>query len=230
MKTLNPTKQLLVKMLTENTGKHFLDSGGDNGRMWQRNQGKNFESEPEVSAEFYESDDTPLITVSTYHYLSEILELDPFAIKVNSMFNRKRKKEGVNAHWVQDCAELLESWNEGPDRYSQVINTYNGENNLSQILLFITFVYDETAYVLLQIHGGADVRGGYTDTQCFKLKGYLTGLVEVYGSNDKGDEVSNTYNGYGLTLDNGDAIKMLENDNWTFNFQIYDETYPYLEN
>lgn len=30
---------LICEMLTENTGKHFLDSGGANGRNWQRNQG-----------------------------------------------------------------------------------------------------------------------------------------------------------------------------------------------
>jgi len=38
------TKQLVYKMLTENTGKHFLDSGGTDGRMWQRNQRKTMET------------------------------------------------------------------------------------------------------------------------------------------------------------------------------------------
>ena len=36
-------------MLTESTGEHFLDSGGDDGRHWQQNQKKtlsDFESEP----------------------------------------------------------------------------------------------------------------------------------------------------------------------------------------
>ena len=39
---MKPTKQqkLIYKMLTENTGIHFLDSGFSNGRMWQRNQKK----------------------------------------------------------------------------------------------------------------------------------------------------------------------------------------------
>ena len=31
-------KKTIYKMLTENTGTHFLDSGGGNGRNWQRNQ------------------------------------------------------------------------------------------------------------------------------------------------------------------------------------------------
>jgi hypothetical protein len=87
-----------------------------------------------------------------------------------------------------------------------VENTYNHENNLSQILLFVTFNYEGNKYALLQIHGGADVRGGYTDTRCFKLNGYLTGNVDIYGSIN-GEEVSNSYNGYSLTYENGDAVE-----------------------
>ena len=32
------TEQVIYEMLTESTGTNFLDSGGDNGRFWQRNQ------------------------------------------------------------------------------------------------------------------------------------------------------------------------------------------------
>ena len=41
-------------MLMENTGTHFLDSGGANGRMWQRNQAKtieDFDNELEATIE-----------------------------------------------------------------------------------------------------------------------------------------------------------------------------------
>lgn len=229
MKTQNvtPTQKLIINMLTENTGKHFLDSGFENGRMWQRNQGKNFLAEPEVTAEVSDGQ-IDYVTVSTFHYLSEVLNLDPFALKVNAMFKRKRNK-GVDTHWVRECEDVLENWNEQIEWKGDQFNTYNYENNLSQILQGRVFVYDNTPYVLLQIHGGADVRGGYTDTQCFELKGYLTGQVDVYGSNDNGDEVQNSYNGYSLTGENGENITMLESDNWTFNFQIHDEVYMYTE-
>lgn len=40
------TKKIIRGMLKENTGTHMLDSGGDNGRMWQRNQDKDFDKEP----------------------------------------------------------------------------------------------------------------------------------------------------------------------------------------
>ena len=39
----NNTEQQIYNMLTENTGTHFLDSGGANGRHWQRNIKKSLE-------------------------------------------------------------------------------------------------------------------------------------------------------------------------------------------
>jgi len=35
---MKDTKKVIYKMLTENTGVHMCDSGGENGRHWQRNQ------------------------------------------------------------------------------------------------------------------------------------------------------------------------------------------------
>lgn len=36
-------EQTIFEMITENTGTHMLDSGGDSGRNWQRNQGKSID-------------------------------------------------------------------------------------------------------------------------------------------------------------------------------------------
>ena len=38
-KTTTDLEGLVYDMLSTNTGVHFMDSGGDNGRHWQRNQG-----------------------------------------------------------------------------------------------------------------------------------------------------------------------------------------------
>ena len=48
------TRQAIYEMLTESTGEHFLDSGGDDGRHWQINQKKtieDFENEPDIIIE-----------------------------------------------------------------------------------------------------------------------------------------------------------------------------------
>jgi hypothetical protein len=48
-------------------------------------------------------------------------------------------------------------------------NTYNEENLLDQTLLFVFFTMEHESYVVLQVHGGADVRGGYCDPKVFSL-------------------------------------------------------------
>ena len=195
--------KIIAKMLKENTGTHFLDSGFSNGRMWQRNQKINFNKTPRIEV------DKHGFNVSVYHYLSELLSLDSVTKVVNTIIT----KNGL--HWVDEVAEVLEeNLMFSEIEINETVNTYNHESNLSQVLLFKTFKLDDEVYVLLQIHGGADVRGGYTNAKCFKLNGYLTGLVDVYGTIE-GKEVSNTYNGYCLTW---------EEDNEEVNFNTIDLT------
>ena len=70
----NKTTKVIYKMLTEDTGKHFLDSGGENGRHWQYNQKKSikdFMNEPEISK------DDDIITKSLFHHLNESCEYLP---------------------------------------------------------------------------------------------------------------------------------------------------------
>lgn len=215
---MNATK-VIQKMLKENTGTHFLDSGGNSGRMWQRNQNKVFKNEPRVTIDEYGA------TVSVFHYLNEILELDNVTRKVNSFITKNK------LHWVDEVAEEIENKDLFDiEKFHNTINTYNGENNLSQILLFKTFkLYNGDIYVLLQIHGGADVRGGYTDTKCFKLNGYLTGNVDVYGS--YGDK-QYVYNGYSLTWDDEEGNEEVNLDELNFDevsadFYVCEETYMY---
>lgn len=51
-----------------------------------------------------------------------------------------------------------------------VINTYNGEDLLSQTIQYVYFeVEGQGGYVLLQIHGGCDARGGYTKPRAFEV-------------------------------------------------------------
>lgn len=54
-------------------------------------------------------------------------------------------------------------------------NSYNGECALSQTIQLTMFglddIYASGPFVLLQVHGGADVRGGYTTPRLFSLNG-----------------------------------------------------------
>jgi hypothetical protein len=47
-------------------------------------------------------------------------------------------------------------------------NSYNEDNLLSGTVQYTCFELDGDSFVLLQIHGGCDVRGGYTAPQVFR--------------------------------------------------------------
>jgi hypothetical protein len=80
-------KELIYKMLTENTGAHMLDSGGAYGRNWERNQVKtieDFENEPEELYTYSKRWNELSRTVSVYHYLSQ-LQTDEVCDQFNAM-------------------------------------------------------------------------------------------------------------------------------------------------
>lgn len=177
------TESVLAGMLKENTGTHFLDSGGAYGRHWQRNQVRDFEAEKESSLEF-----EPSITVihNTYHWLKERCHFEP---ELDALFHGEFLKEVVDPdddkHWL----ELMEEFPEWLAKYEDedgdtiygvstgfygegepiTINTYNEEELLSQILQFKYFCNEQGEFIALQVHGGADVRGGYTKPRIFSV-------------------------------------------------------------
>ena len=162
---------LVASMLTENTGRDLCDSGGAYGRNWERNTGKtfeDFEKEPEAILEIYrDSDFSP--RVSVYHKLTDgTLELDDLCREFNALPVPDWDCEdyyGVS----QTGGEWLELHSFTPLRDG--FNTYNWDNNFSQVLQgnFLTHSESDDIYLLLQIHGGCDVRGGYTDAKLFKV-------------------------------------------------------------
>ena len=173
------TKQLIYEMLTENTGKHFLDSGGDDNRGWQRNQKKTLQDfEDEEEETMHKDGDYYYRNVSVFHYLSQ-LELDDICRDFNELnTNTKDWDADCEAYGVckkawgflEDCFEIEEG---------RTFNTYNGESDLSQILQGAWLTINDEEYLLLQIHNGCDARGGYTDAKLFKTRDGF-GLIHDY--------------------------------------------------
>lgn len=170
-------EQTVFAMLTENTGASMLDSGGAYGRNWQRNQAltlEDFRNRPAATLEVskYERDGkaqyeaTP--TVDVFHLLTRCLELDEVCKAFNAMPVEDWKSDefyGVSAEGEQWLKERGFTDSDGG-----CFNTYNWSSNHSQILQGTRLVNeDDEAYLLLQIHGGCDARGGYTDAKLFKL-------------------------------------------------------------
>ena len=179
---MDNTKELIYKMLTECTGKDMCDSGGDSGRHWQRNAKKtieDFENEPEEH--IYKDGDYIYRDLSVFHYLSE-LELDDICDRFNriqsqsnnwnSDFNTDDFVYGVSS----EAQQVLEHHHEVIINRSW--NTYNGESDLTQCVQGANLTINNEEYILIQIHNGADVRGGYTDAKLFKLN--YEGLIHSY--------------------------------------------------
>ena len=177
------TKEIVYGMLTENTGTHFLDSGGSDGRMWQRNAKKtiqDFENEDEQSYEFDFKYNEIYRTVSVFHYLTNNLEIDDICEHFNKLQNENDNwnadgdfygvsLEAGNFLNILNNVEIQRSW-----------NTYNGDSDLSQILQGTTLEINGEYYFIIQIHGGADARGGYTHAKMFKGGNYCDGNIHEY--------------------------------------------------
>ena len=175
---MNKTKELVYKMLTECTGVHMCDSGMTDSRHWQRNQKKSiddFENEPEEH--IYREGDYIYRDLSVYHYLSE-LELDDICNDFNKIntncknwdaeINEDKYIYGVSKEaWQYLTKEIKVKYLDV--KINRSWNTYNGESDLVQTLQGANLTINDEEYILIQIHNGADVRGGYTDAKLFKL-------------------------------------------------------------
>lgn len=215
MKTL---EQTIAAMLTENTGTHFLDSGGANGRAWQQNAGKivdDFRAKPSATAEIYirEWKGQPSVEVlpcvDVFHLLTGgALELDDLCHEFNAMPVEDWDGDyyGVSIGgwgWLNKYMFL---------RSGDGFNTYNWSANHSQVMqgqeLTRESEYGDEKYLLLQIHGGADVRGGYTDAKLFKLSDFAefyNVITEDCSFSDEGGEVPISWHGEWINSDGGSA-------------------------
>ena len=179
------TEFLIYKMLTENTGSHMLDSGGAYGRHWERNKQRtidDFNNDDEVSITLStynnkEGKTTGYINrrVSVFHFLSQ-LQLDNVCDEFNLRNTNAKDWEGGDDE-VSGVSK--KAWNYLTKQFDEVkvvrsFNTYNGDSDLTQVLQgsWITADSEDEAYLLLQIHNGCDVRGGYTDAKLFVAPEY----------------------------------------------------------
>ena len=169
------TNQLIYAMLTESTGRAICDSGGESGRHWQRNQKRSiddFQGDAPCTLELskYERDGNvsyePYVSISLYHHLTRILDLDGLCEEFNSIECGNWNGEFYGTDQGQ-CDWLIDN---GFTAKGDGFNSYNWCANYSQDIQgqFLTSDGGDL-YVLLQIHNGADARGGYTDAKLFKM-------------------------------------------------------------
>jgi hypothetical protein len=202
---VDKTAEILNTMLKENTGRALCDSGDAYGRNWQRNQGRDFEKEEPSSVSFsdYKGEVEISVTHNLYHWLLDRLTYDE---ALDKLFYRWAQLSGNDdKNWLELMEEFAEkryrrSNNKGYTCESPYTdNSYNcGSELISQTIQY-TLWSDETGYyVLLQVHGGCDVRGGYSAPHVFYCKDeydmsdYQRGAIQC----DECDDYWSTDDGY----------------------------------
>lgn len=173
---LTKTQQIVNAMLVEDTGRAMCDSGDYYGRNYDINQKRGLPTVPRTLLDFkYNS-------ISVVHRLAAWL---PCVLEYNATLQRKftrfaNRPENKDSCWLevmQDYCEKIEAKGlEGDGKYF-VVNSYNHEDLLSQTIQYCYWTDDVGAHVLLQVHGGCDVRGGYTAPKAFDVTG-------EYGTDD----------------------------------------------
>jgi len=169
------TERMIAEMLLSDTGINIMDSGGENNRHWQKNRilllsGHDFKSQPYVyyEADRYNHEINLNISISTFHYLSDMLTFDDESEMLTKLMYKVKKADSYGLSIIDDFIDYLTDNHELSNVFT--FNTFNYENALDQVLQGATFRLNDSDHVFtaLQIHNGADVRGGYTDPIIFR--------------------------------------------------------------
>lgn len=156
----------LIRMLLEDTGVNILDSGGKDGRYWQRNQRightiKDWEALPEI--EIVDVDENSISIIrNIYHWLKEVLYVTPESEYWEEEFYKWEKTQDSDYGYL----DLLRIFFRKRFGDYEEGNTYNYDSSLSQAF---DWVYnDDEEIIAIRIHNGCDIRGGYTKPRFFK--------------------------------------------------------------
>jgi hypothetical protein len=198
MTELPETKDVLIAMLKENTGEHFLDSGGAYGRSWQQNQAVDFDAVAPSRVEFDLCNGWISVTKDIYHYMLDNLSITEKSQEIYEEF-LKFAEDHPNTKWYElydifpeylnEIEYIAKGWECGGG-----CNSYNHESSVSQVYQFrVLSNEDEDIHIIvLEIHGGCDVRGGYTDPKFFEC------------NNDEGEYFGYNDNDYSIVIGKND--------------------------
>lgn len=198
--TATEVETVVESQLTENTGRHILDSGDAYGRNFEENRETHPSEKPVYNVHGDGADG--FVTKNVYHYMTETFERDRQCVALESaLYEFGRSDDQERESWLNTMKEFgewvglgyfedFEDFGLGTAisdvlaaiEYQDHIswNTYNSEfGSLSQCIQGVTVNPEssDSRYSLVQIHGGTDIRGGYTGPRVFKHE--YTGIIPV---------------------------------------------------
>ena len=189
------------------TGINCMDSGGDNGRVWQRPPIDETLAAVSVEAREYkfregEQRFEASATIQTAHLLNATLKVDN---DLQTQFDEFAEEgENENLSWFE-LGEKFATERLGLFQHARD-NVYNGENDLSEVYVWEVYnaeekvsdwLYCDEPLTVIYVHTGADVRGGYGKPVFCRAKGDYPVPVDLCaefyaasGVDEDGDELS----------------------------------------
>jgi hypothetical protein len=170
--------KLLYGMFTQDSGRVLIDSGGESGRLWQRNRHRDLRKRPyggfEISAARRKIEYPWL---STYHFLRENVKHHP---KLDSIWQRWSNREENQSESLHELMERFPQWigercpafkwghpYDSSRQEAYYAYTYNADNVMDTDFHFSCWVSDRTEYYLVSLHTGMDARWGFSDAHVF---------------------------------------------------------------
>jgi hypothetical protein len=202
---------IIDKLLKEPITHYLGDSGGAYGYKYEKNQKEGYLTGLNPVEEYTNGNERTIeITIPIYDFLTYNLSKSEDTSNFEKELFKAFKENGFEPYEIYEVEEYLKS-TEGIEETGflpiKYYNTYNGEEFLSQTLLFCVFSANENDYVLLEVHNGCDVRSGYTSPQLFKIEDteyFIVGQSDrfcqcecglndytIYGSDDPSDSSGN---------------------------------------
>lgn len=188
--------EVIRSQLTENTGRHLLDSGSAYGRNWEENR----DNPPWERAAW--NVNSSWVTHNVYDFMHSTLDRNEVCVALETAlyayaYSDERKRDawlrcmedfadgllagdfsapqlralGVPAEAVESVLGVQAELRRESDHFGRrdgvseavTYNTYNSETHtLSQVLQGTNLGGPYSEYVFIQVHGGCDIRGGYT--------------------------------------------------------------------
>ncbi len=175
-------EDVIAAMLKENTGSHFLDSGGAYGRHWEKNQSREFEKEDACIINVQADEDGTITELSCmyniYHFLCNHLDIDEFTEGLQQEFEDFNSTD----KWKREAWEdVLEAFCKDKEiTVKQSYYTYNFETIISQdIVVNECETEDGEEFIFLRIHQGYDARGGFGSPRIFRKMEYFEIAMNV---------------------------------------------------
>ena len=105
-------------------------------------------------------------TIDLFHFLVNSLSITPESKALQKKFELYDKEH--DDYYLSEMEDFAE---QEKDQDTPIISdsSYNNDIPLSQGMQYVIFEKDGETFIILQIHGGADIRGGYTRPHIFQL-------------------------------------------------------------